>query len=113
MSDTAPIQLADAIANLRSELESAAVGGADSPVRFDLGPVSISFTVEVSRTAEGNAGVKFWVVSAGGSGSRTGSTTHEITLELHPVTASGDPLRISGRALREPREPENRSPSGE
>jgi Trypsin-co-occurring domain 2 len=101
------VPLATAIEALRRELVAAVQEGADQEVRFALGPIELEFQVEVSREAGVEAGVKFWVVSLGGKGSRTTGKTHTVRLSLSPVLASDVgrdvPLVVGSERVRRPR----------
>jgi hypothetical protein len=101
------VPLASAIEALRRELVAAVQEGRDQDVRFALGPIELEFQVEVAREAGGEAGVKFWVVSLGGKGSRTSGTTHTVRLSLNPVLAAevgrDVPLVVGSEQARRPR----------
>jgi Trypsin-co-occurring domain 2 len=101
------VPLASAIDALREELVAAVQEGKDQDVRFALGPIELEFQVEVSREAGAQAGVKFWVVSLGGKGSRTSGTTHTVRLSLSPVLAADvgtdQPLVVGSEQVRRPR----------
>ena len=88
------VPLAEAIRALRVELVEAARQGQDEDVRFALGPVELELQVEMSNEVGAEAGVKFWLVSVGGSGSRTSATTHTVRLSLTPVSSRGEDLII-------------------
>jgi Trypsin-co-occurring domain 2 len=90
VADSAGVGLADAVRALRAELTSAMTEGADQALRFELGPVEMEFLLEVNREAGGQGGVRFWVVSLGGSGSVARGSTHRVTLQLAPRTSSGE-----------------------
>ena len=90
MADSAGVGLADAVKALRAELTSAMAEGTDQALRFELGPVEMEFLLEVNREAGGQGGVRFWVVSLGGSGSVAHGSTHRVTLQLVPKTSSGE-----------------------
>jgi hypothetical protein len=95
VAEPAGVGLADAVRALRAELTSAMAEGEDQALRFELGPVEMEFLLEVNRQASGDAGVRFWVVSLGGSGSVTRGSTHRVTLQLVPKTANGETPRIA------------------
>ena len=101
------LPLATAIEALRQELIVALDKGKDAEVRFALGPVELEFQVEVSYEAGGEAGVRFWVVTLGGKGSRTSATTHTVRLSLSPVlaadVATDRPLVIGSEQRERPR----------
>jgi hypothetical protein len=56
---------------------------------FVVGKVSIEFSGEVKRTAEGGGGVKFWVVTADAKVGRSTGAAHKVTIELIPQTPEG------------------------
>ena len=87
------IGLQEAIRTLRTELTAAMQEGEDQQLRFRAGPIELEFLVQVSREKSGDGGVKFWVVSIGGSAKATSSTTHRITLTLNPITPDGSAER--------------------
>lgn len=84
----ANIDLADAIEALRAGLMAAADKGDGQRMRFALEPVEL--TLEVAVTREGNAGIRWWVIEAGGGASAV--ATQRLTLRLAPMweTASGE-----------------------
>jgi len=100
MPDEVQIHLAETIRALRRELIAATKEGEDAPLRFALGPVNLELQLEIGREVGGEAGVAFWVVTIGGKGSRTSSTTHTIKLTLTPVGPSGKPddVLVSGES---------------
>jgi hypothetical protein len=87
--------LAAVVESLRVELATALAQGEGEQVRFRLGPVELEFQVQVSGEVGTEAGVKFWVVSVGGSASRTSASTHTIKLVLHPTGVDGGDVTIS------------------
>jgi Trypsin-co-occurring domain 2 len=94
VADSVEVGLADAVRALRAELTSVMAEGADQALRFELGPVEMEFLLEVNRQAGAEGGVRFWVVSLGGSGSVARGSTHRVTLQLVPKTSSGEAPRI-------------------
>ena len=95
MPDDHWVGLADAVQALRSELTAAMTQGADESLRFELGPVEMEFLLEVRREAGVEAGVKFWVVNAGGTGSVSSGSSHRVTLSLTPQDRAGRSPHIS------------------
>jgi hypothetical protein len=88
------IPLATAVRALRAELVDAVRQAEGEELLFALGPVELELQVEVSKEARGEAGIKFWLVSIGGSGSQSSATTHTVKLSLSPVSASGKDVRV-------------------
>jgi hypothetical protein len=101
------VPLATAIDAVRRELVVALDQGKDAEVRFALGPVELEFQVEISFEAGGEAGVRFWVVTIGGKGSRSSATTHTVKLSLTPVLAADvgtdRPLVVASEQIQRPR----------
>ena len=75
------IGLREAIASLRSELESAITDAANKDLRFEVGEIKLEIQVQVEKGGKG--GIKFWVAELGGNVSR--KNTHTITIPLKPV----------------------------
>jgi Trypsin-co-occurring domain 2 len=89
------VGLADAIKELRRELQLAMDQGAGAPILFELGPVEMEFLLEIRKEGGGEAGVRFWVVSLSGKGGVSSGSTHRVKLSLVPVGPEGVPTRIS------------------
>jgi Trypsin-co-occurring domain 2 len=94
------IELSEFLGALRAELEKARAAGISareqgSDVRFTVGEVTIEFTIAASREGQGQAGVKFYVFSLGGSVTASTETTQRVTLTLTPTRADGKPLEVS------------------
>jgi hypothetical protein len=79
------IGLSDAIEGLRYELAVAAWRGKGQWLRFKPGPIELTVEATVTSKAEGHAGVRWWIVEAGGSGSSERAATHTVKLNLDPV----------------------------
>lgn len=77
--------LADTIAAVRRELNSAQVAGQGQPILFRTGPVELEFEVAVTRSGGGQAGVQLWVLTVGGKGELAHATTQRIKVTLQPV----------------------------
>jgi hypothetical protein len=86
MSD---IPLAEAIREMRRQIVLATVEGQREEVRFRLGPIELELQVQLEKSAEAEAGIKAWVLSAGSSGKVSSAQTHRIKLTLDPVTDAG------------------------
>jgi hypothetical protein len=83
--DDNKMPLADFVAALREELEEARRQGAKQGLRFDVGPIELELETVATREASAKAGVRFWVVEAGGEGTATSGTTTRLKLVLSPV----------------------------
>jgi hypothetical protein len=82
------IELADAVRAVRDGLMAAAVEGADAPVRFEVGPIEMEFTVEIRRETGGKAGVKAWVLNAEADARASHGSTHRVAFTLTPREAA-------------------------
>jgi Trypsin-co-occurring domain 2 len=82
MKEKGEVGLAEAIKALRRELQTAVEEGADESIRFLLGPIDLELQVETGRTGEGGAQIAFWLVSAGGKGSKSSKRTHTLRMTL-------------------------------
>ncbi|QMU72987.1 trypco2 family protein [Streptacidiphilus sp. P02-A3a] len=89
------IELAAAVSAIRRELTEAAAQGADEPVRFEVGPIQLEFTVELTHEAGARGGVRAWVLSAGADARATHGATHRVSLTLTPkAAADGGPIEV-------------------
>ena len=62
----ASIGLGEAVEQLRAELEAAvSVDSNGKVVRFDVGPIELTLSVQVTKESTPGAKIKFWVVEAG------------------------------------------------
>ena len=76
------LELAETVEALRAELARAAAAGAGAGFQFPVAGVQLEFHVAVTKTGEGRAGVKFWVVELGGSGSYAREEIQTVTVTL-------------------------------
>jgi len=88
------VGLADAVRALRSEIATAMADGDGQRLRFELDAVEMEFLLEVSKDAEAEGGVKFWVVSLGAKAGASSGSTHRVKLSLTPsdLVSGGKPL---------------------
>jgi hypothetical protein len=82
------IELSSMISQLRLELAAAMGEGEGKALRFVPESVELELKLSVSRAGKGNAGIKFWVVDAGGEVSRERMREHTIKLKLVPYDVS-------------------------
>ncbi|MGQ4733195.1 MULTISPECIES: trypco2 family protein [Streptomyces] len=95
------VELADVIAQLRSELNRAMTAGDGDEIRFQAEKLELELTVGVERSLEPGVKVRFWVLDAQSSARSAKMTTQRIVLTLQPVRgdAPGSPALISGTEL--------------
>ncbi len=95
------IGLADAIQNLRGEIEDAIAKGKNQKLKFGLDTIEMEFAVQTTVTAatKGKAKVSFWVVDAelGADGGVSNANTHRVKLTLN-AEFEGESPKLSGRS---------------
>jgi hypothetical protein len=87
------VPLSAAIAALRNELMHAVwasrfpyeVDGRQRWLRFKSSAVEMTLQVAVTSTGSAKAGVKWWLIEAGGQWSREKVTTQTVKLTLEPI----------------------------
>ena len=80
------VPLAAAIRALRAELMQAWTDAQGQSLRFKVAPVELTLEVAVTWTGTGTAGIKWWLLAAGGEVSREKASTQTVKLTLDPVT---------------------------
>ena len=87
--------LAETVEALRAELARAAAAGAGAGFQFPVTGVQMEFHVGVTKAGKGKAGVKFYVVELGGSGSYAQEEIQTVTVTLGaPVDHNGNPVKV-------------------
>jgi hypothetical protein len=94
-AEVAEIGLGEVIRALRAELEEAMSEGEGSTIRFEATSVDLEFNVGITRTADGKAGIRFWVLELGGGGSYASERVQSVKLSLQPVSADGGRVKIT------------------
>ncbi|MFJ8637374.1 trypco2 family protein [Streptomyces sp. NPDC093568] len=89
------IELADLLASLRSEINRARLEADSQDVKFRIDSIDLELQVAVEKSAEANAGVRFWVVSLGSKGSAKSAQTHTVKISLTAETDTGELVRTS------------------
>jgi hypothetical protein len=84
MADESWVGLAEALGQLRHELETALVTAPNPRIRFELGPVELEFTADVKKTGGLDGGVRWGILSFGAKGERVGESGHRLKLVLQP-----------------------------
>lgn len=90
MDDRVAAGLANTIKALRAELNEAMTREADEPLRFALGAVTLDVELAITKDADADFGVRFWVLSLGTKGKVAREATNRLTLSLQPVVANAD-----------------------
>lgn len=95
------IGLAEAIGQVRAELERATKEGASSAVAFRPGPVELEFEVAFARTGGVNGGLQLSVLSFGAKRERSSTSTHRVRVALTPVDRAGNDVLIGDVETRD------------
>jgi Trypsin-co-occurring domain 2 len=99
----AEIGLSDAIAAVRAELAAAIEEGVDAEFQFPVNGVQLEFHVAVTKTGEGRAGVRFYVVELGGAGSYAREEIQTVTVMLGaPVDRAGEVVKVTRQSRQKP-----------
>ena len=77
-----PIDVSDAIAHMRQEIQKAMAEGVGKPVRFRAKGIELELSVELKRVGEGRAGIKAWVLDFGGKVGIENKSAHKVKLQL-------------------------------
>jgi Trypsin-co-occurring domain 2 len=88
-NDPVGIGLAEAIDQVRTELEQAIKDGERSAVAFRAGPVELEFEVAFAKTGGVEGGLQLSVLSFGAKGERSSTATHRVKVALTPVDRQG------------------------
>jgi hypothetical protein len=87
--DPTELDLAEAIGQVRAELERAIKDGENSTVAFRAGPVELEFEVAFTRTGAVEGGFQLSVLSFGAKRERSSGSTHRVKVALTPVDRQG------------------------
>ena len=93
------VGLPEAIESLRADLARAWSEGQRQPVRFRVEPVELTVQVAVTRTVNGTAGVKWYVLAFGAGKSRETVATQTLKLRLTPVLSDEEGNELPGAEL--------------
>ena len=99
--DPIGVGLADAIGQVRAELEQAIKDGENSAVAFRAGPVELEFEVAFTRTGGVDGGLRLSVLSLGAKRERSSAATHRVKVELTPVDRQGKDKLIGDVGTRD------------
>jgi len=91
------LDLADALTALREQLIEAQERALGSPIRLSVEEVTVELGLELQRSAKGDGGLRFGVVSMGGSGERSRHATHTVSVRLSARTDDGEPVDVSDK----------------
>lgn len=84
--EPAGMGLAEAIREVRLELQQAMQEGQGSGIGFEAGQVELEFEVGLTRSREASGGFQLSVLSLGAKGDRTSTATHRVNIVLTPIS---------------------------
>jgi hypothetical protein len=97
------IGLVDVVQALRSELARASAQAADADIRFPVGQITLEFQVGVTRSAEAQGGIRFWVLELGTAAGVATESVQKVTIVLEPpVDAYGQPIKVTSAETEKP-----------
>ena len=102
MSDSAAIPFAEWLDSLRTELSEAQRSTRHDQIRLHIDKIELELEVVSTRDVGGKAGVKFWVVEAGGDGRIKWGRTQRLKLSVTPTLADGSALEVGDEVSERP-----------
>ena len=99
--DPLGVGLAEAIDQVRTELEQAIKDGERSAVAFRAGTVELEFEVAFAKTGGVEGGLQLSVLSFGAKGERSSAATHRVKVALTPVDRQGQDKLIGDVGKRD------------
>ncbi|MFC8529242.1 trypco2 family protein [Nocardia sp. NPDC057227] len=95
------IELSKAVAGLRDELLAASAAGAGSVLPFVVGPIELSFEVELRADTKAKAGFKAWVVTGEVEAGAGRTRRHRVNVTLTPQAPGGGDILVGSEAAAE------------
>jgi hypothetical protein len=97
------IGLVDVVQALRSELARASAEGAGAEIRFPVGQITLEFQVGVTKAAEAQGGIRFWVLELGAAAGVASESVQRVSIVLEPpVDRFGQPIKVTSGELEKP-----------
>ncbi len=78
------VTVAEAIRDLRAQLEEAQREGADKTLRFTAKTIEVELNIVFKSEAGGGAALKAWFLDVSGTAKAAHETTHKVKLVLEP-----------------------------
>lgn len=90
--------LADCLVQLRNDLSVVAAEGEGGDLKFAIQEVDLEFTLVASTKDKADAGVKWYVLSAGVGTELSDVVTQKLTMKLHVVNkVTGERAKVSSK----------------
>ena len=91
---TDDVTVADAIKQLRAQLEEAQREGAGKKLGFLMKNIELELGIIFKSEKEGSGVVRSWFLDISGKTKTGGETTHKVKLALEPVGPDRTPLKV-------------------
>jgi hypothetical protein len=102
MSMAEDVTVADAIKQLRAQLDEAQREGAGKDLGFLTKSIELELGIVFRSEKEGSGGVKAWVLDISGKAKTGNEMTHKVKLVLEPVGPEGGPLKVRSTQETQP-----------
>lgn len=99
VADGRLVGLPEAIESLRADLSQAWSDGQRRRVRFRVEPVELTVQVALTRSVNGTAGVKWYVLTFGAGKAKETVATQTLKLRLTPVLSDDEGNELPGAEL--------------
>jgi hypothetical protein len=94
------VTVAEAIRELRTQLQTVSAEGAKEKIRFLPKSVEVELNITFSVEAEAGGGFKLWsLIDLSGKAKTGDESSHKVKLVLEPVGPDGKPALISSSVL--------------
>ena len=93
------VTVAEAIKQLRAQLEDAQQEGAGKGLHFVAKSVELEPGIAFKSEKEGGVGLKVWFLDASGRAKAADETVHKVKLSLEPVGRDGETTFVSDKEL--------------
>lgn len=90
------VRIAEAIRELREQLEQAQAESAGSGLRFRAKSVEIEMSVVFKTDVQGSAGLKAWVLDLSAKAGTAHEASHKVKLVLEPVMVEPGTGKVTG-----------------
>lgn len=85
-----PIDLVQAIAAIRAQLQEAAEQARNEDVQFQVESLEVEFQVDLRRDDKTKVGARAWVLSAGVEVGDSKSESHRVKVNLKPIRSTSE-----------------------
>jgi hypothetical protein len=102
---TVEVTIAEAIDQLREQLEQAQAKGEGKALRFSPKSIEVELSIVFKSSAEGGGGLKAWFLDLSAKASNASESGHKVKLTLEPVRSDGSRTLVSDNQLEKDAKP--------